>query len=199
MMSARKTVRTGGKQQRPAPVVVRRPVLPTAPPKAVPPAPVAKPKASPAASPYANARERSAASARRVAERAIALLAPREAEVVARIVAAGGGAGAPWRADMVKAIADAMGVTRRTFKTYLMALRRTLGRSVPFKAAVSGPMLRDDAWIAAAMESGNWGPFQPLVGPGWPGYWEPGPPAPGDLRSPAPRYPTRRAPASVGS
>lgn len=197
MMSAPKIVRTGGKHQRPAPVIVRRPVLPTAP--ASPPAPVVKVKQPPTPSPYANAQERATALRRREAERAISALAPREDEVVARIVAAGGGSGAPWRSDLVKAIAEAMGVTRRTFKTYLMALRRTLGRSVPFKAAVSGPMLRDEAWIARAMETRNWGPFQPLVGPGWPGYWEPGPPAPGERRSPAPRYPTRRAPAAVDS
>ena len=129
--------------------------------------------------------------------RAIQLITPLEPTLVAQMVAVGAGGGAPWRSDLIRIVATRLGVSLAQLQLYLMALRRTLGRSVPFKNAIGGPMVRDQAWIQSAMTTRDWGIFQPLVEPGWPGYWEPGPLAPGAAPSPAPRFPTRRAPTSA--
>lgn len=187
-------IRTGGTQQRPAPIVVRRALRPVAPTPSLPPTPT-PPAAPPPAPLYADRFARAEAYRVRQAARLVAQLQPLEAEIVTRLVAAGAGGGAPWTTAIVATVARQLGVTSRRLHIYLMAVRRTLGRSVPRRSEVTGPMVRDQAWIDAAMQTREWGPFQPLLDPNWPGYWEPEPTMATDQPL-TPRYPTRRPPRS---
>ncbi len=105
----------------------------------------------------------------RRALRAIEVCTPLEARIVSALVEGGAGGGGPWRADVVRRLAHELGLSMTVLQAYLGAVRRTLGLPVVFLLDTSGPLVRDEAWIRKARATGDWGPFQALLAPGWSG------------------------------
>lgn len=166
------------------PIVVRRPVLgapaPVVPPAAPPAAalaapgvapkeprkrsrkPAKRPVVVPPNPPYPSGRLRWQAAVERRAGRAIALVGPREAELL-RVLANRPAGASPWNRDLVRQAARELGFSTIAVEMYLRAVRRTLEFPLEHPSYRWGPTVRPAAWVAAARSSGGWGPFQFLM------------------------------------
>jgi hypothetical protein len=99
----------------------------------------------------------------RRAQRAIAELDAREAEIVAFMLDATNGKGWPWPKHVHAALANHLGTSRIRARDYLGALRRTLG--LPVRYDLDGPLLKTLAWRRKAKRTGDFGVFAPLHPP----------------------------------
>jgi hypothetical protein len=107
----------------------------------------------------ARARQR-----RRRAERSVKQLEGREREVVEILLEATGGKAWPWPRHVHKMVAKRFGVGTFVARSYLAAVRRTIG--IPVLAGErDGPKLMTAEWRSRAAETGDFGILGPLRPP----------------------------------